>query len=312
MKLTKEEEFKFVNDAIELMDFIDETSLKHWVGWEKTRFDKLKIDYFKMKETFLTVKETSRQNWTLSIQHAINFTDEFIEILNDSTSSEIDIDARHQSLIARIWYFFGLKVNDSGGILSIPSMERITLIRGRKIDLTDQSSEMEAEEIIPMDQPKVSESVINVNSSSLNQEFSSPDKIELNDSLSSVFETSQDVVHIKNVNGQGEDYKPMPPSSGSYQSNQVVGIVSNHPPNKTKSDVSGLHFPRSTRMTWYTVILNKPKEQNFRRSPRRLRFVTFRFFFKQKRQIHFMAASFLSSRSKQRLKLLIQGICMCH
>ena len=67
MKLTKEEEFKFVNNAIELMDFIDETSLKHWVGWEKTRFDKLKIDYFEMKETFLTVKETSRQNWTLSI-----------------------------------------------------------------------------------------------------------------------------------------------------------------------------------------------------------------------------------------------------
>ena len=263
-----------------------------------------------MKERFLIVKETSRQNWTLSIQQAIKFTDEFIEILNDSTSSEIDIDARHQSLIARIWYFFSLKVNDSGGILSIPSMERIALIRGLKIDLADQSSEMEAEEIISLDQPNVSESVINVNSLSPNQEFSSPDKIELNDSLSSVFETSQDIVNITHINGQGEDYKPTPPSSSLYQSKEVVGIVTSHPLNKTKSDVSGLHFPRSTRMAWYKVVLNKPKEQNFTRSPHRLRFLAFRFFLKQNRRIHFTAASFLSSRSKQRYKLLIQGICI--
>ena len=98
-------------------------------------------------------------------------------------------------------------------------MERIASIRGLAINLADKSSEMEAEEIIPLDQPSVSESVINVNSSSLNQKSSSPDKIEPNNSLSSVNETSQDIVHITYINGQGEDYKPTPPSSGSYQSN---------------------------------------------------------------------------------------------
>ena len=46
MKLTRDEEIKFVINANELMDFIDETSLKYWDGWEQTRFEKLKIDYY--------------------------------------------------------------------------------------------------------------------------------------------------------------------------------------------------------------------------------------------------------------------------
>ena len=70
MKLTQREEIKFIVDACELMDFINETPLKYWDNWDQNCFEKLKNDHSIMKKTFQIVKETSQPDWT-SKSHSI-------------------------------------------------------------------------------------------------------------------------------------------------------------------------------------------------------------------------------------------------